>query len=149
MKERSSFASYLSLNKVKGWLINMMTAENTYISDTLGEYLEVIYELSHENDSVRTTDIANRLGLSKPSVNRAVGALKLHGYVTHNPYGDVELTEKGRELGEYNGRKQRMIKKFLITVLSIPDDEAAKEACVIGRGVSRGTVERMKLYMEM
>lgn len=118
------------------------------ISSALSEYLEVIYEISKTNPTVRTTDIALRLGISKPSVNRAVGTLKAKGYVTHEPYGAVILTEKGRALGEYSGNKTRMIKKFLMSVLKLSDDEAAKEASSIGHSLSRGTVEKMKIYME-
>lgn len=126
----------------------MNTVENISISSALREYLEAIYDLSREKPGVRTTDIALRLGISKPSVNRAVAALKAKGYVTHVPYGAVVLTDSGRELGEYSGNKNKMIKRFLITVLKLSDAEAEKEAYSIGKTMSYGTVEKIKTYME-
>lgn len=124
-----------------------MVENNTRISGTLKEYLEAIYEISMENPSVRTTDIALKLGISKPSVNKAVMTLKAKGFVTHEPYGAVVLTDEGKALGEYSGNKNRMIKRFLVTVLNLSDDEAEKEAYSIGRTMSYGTVEKMKIYM--
>lgn len=133
---------------LKGFVMIMNTAENINISSALYVYLEAIYEISKKKPCVRTTDIALRLGISKPSVNRAVATLKAKGCVTHEPYGAVMLTDKGRELGEYSGNKNKMIKRFLVTVLHLSDDEAEKEACSIGKTVSYGTVERMVSYME-
>ena len=127
----------------------METIENNAnISVALKEYLDAIYNISKEKSSVRTTDIARRLGISKPSVNRAVTTLKAKGLVLHEPYGAVILTDKGRELSEYTGNKNKTIKRFLVTVLNLSDDEAEKEACSIGRTMSYGTVEKMISYME-
>ena len=128
-------------------LRGLITMENTVISESLTEYVGAIYEISRTNEKVRTTDIAQRLGISKPSVNRAVYALKSKGLVTHEPYGAVALTEKGVRVVETTGRKNRMIKNFLITVLRLTDDEAEREACLIGHSMSEGTVERMNSYM--
>ena len=118
------------------------------ISSTLKEYLEVIYDISKTGSGARTTDIAKRLGISKPSVNRAVGTLKAKGYVTHEPYGAVLLTDKGRELGEYSGNRNRMVKRFLINVLKMNDADAEKEAVQIARSISFVTAEKMRSYME-
>ena len=118
------------------------------ISSTLREYLEVIYDISKTGSGARTTDIAKRLGISKPSVNRAVGTLKAKGYVTHEPYGAVLLTDKGRELGEYSGSRNKMVKRFLINVLKMNDADAEKEAVCIARSISFVTAEKMRSYME-
>ena len=125
----------------------MNTVYGTDISNSMKEYLEAIYELSKSNKSVRTTDIARRLGISKPSVNKAVGALKAKGYVTHVPYGDVVLTDEGREIAEMGGMKNSMIKRFLVCVLNLTDDEAEREVCSIGHTMSYGTVEKMRSFM--
>ena len=126
----------------------MTDSDNTLISGALFEYLEAIYEISQSNKPARTTDIAARLGISKPSVNKAVMSLKNKGYVTHKPYGDIALTDRGMTLCEYSGSKNKMIKRFLITVLKLNDDEAEREASSIGKAMSFGTVEKMVSYME-
>ena len=97
---------------------------------------------------VCVTDIALALKISKPSVNRAVNTLKKQGLVSHEPYGDIILTEKGFELGEAVYHRHTMIKKFLVNVLHIPEDDAEKEACQIEHNISQNTVEKMKSFME-
>ena len=97
---------------------------------------------------VCATDIALALKISKPSVNRAVNTLKKQGLVSHEPYGDIILTEKGFELGEAVYHRHTMIKKFLVNVLHIPEDDAEKEACQIEHNISQNTVEKMKSFME-
>lgn len=118
------------------------------ISNSQSQYLEAIYAISKEKPCVRTTDIAERLGLSKPSVNKAVASLKAKGYVTHLPYGSVSLTEKGKSFGDFTGRKSSMIKKFLVSVLNLSEHEAETEAVSIGNIVSYNTVEKMISFME-
>ena len=88
---------------------------------------------------MRITDIALALKISKPSVNRAVNTLKKQGLVSHEPYGDIILTEKGFELGEAVYHRHTMIKKFLVNVLHIPEDDAEKEACQIDGKLKRST----------
>ena len=116
-------------------VINMLVDNDICISSALEDYLESIYEISKQKTSVRITDIALALKISKPSVNRAVNTL-------------IILTEKGFELGEAVYHRHTMIKKFLVNVLHIPEDDAEKEACQIEHNISQNTVEKMKSFME-
>lgn len=125
-----------------------MSEYNNCISNALEDYLEAIFELSKAKNDVRITDIALHLGISKPSVNRAVNSLKSQGLVAHEPYGDIILTEDGRFIGEQLSCRHAMIKKFLINVLHVPERDADNEACRIEHSVSQSTVERMKIFME-
>ena len=77
-------------------------------------------------------------------VDKAVNTLKKQGLVSHEPYGDIILTEKGFELGEAVYHRHTMIKKFLVNVLHIPEDDAEKEACQVELNISQNTVEKMK-----
>lgn len=126
----------------------MTKSDNILISEALKDYLEAIYLFSQKQTSVRITDIAIHLGLSKPSVNRAVNSLKRQGLVSHEPYGDIFLTEKGRTLGYDLYDRHKMIKKFLIDVLRLSHDEAEKEACRIEHNISQNTIDKMVSYME-
>lgn len=121
---------------------------DTTISEALEDYLEAIYVFSTKKSSVRITDISLYLGISKPSVNRAVNTLKNQGLVTHKPYSDITLTEKGRELGRKLNSRRKMIAKFLISVLNVPRDDAEKEACLIEHSISASTVNKMISFME-
>lgn len=126
----------------------MIVDNNICISSALEDYLEAIFEISKTKSNVRITDIALLLGISKPSVNRAVNTLKKQGLVFHEPYGDIVLTELGREMGELFTHKHTMIKEFLINVLHIPEADAEKEACQIEHNISQSTVEKMKSFMD-
>lgn len=118
------------------------------LSGALADYLEAIYMLSHTQSNVRITDIALRMGISKPSANRAVNSLKRQGLVSHEPYGDITLTEKGKSIGESVNRRHGMIKNFLINVLSVKEDDAENEARRIEHNISQNTVDKMKSFME-
>ena len=66
------------------------------IQESGENYLEAILLLEDEKHRVRAVDIANALGVSKPSVTRAMGVLKKAGYIVQESYGDISLTEEGR-----------------------------------------------------
>lgn len=126
----------------------MTNVNELNISNALEDYLKAIYTLSRKKPTVRITDIALYLNISKPSVNRAVNTLKRQGLVFHEPYGDIMLTPEGEQLGCIFFARYDMVKKFLINVLNIPDDNAAKEAHKIGKNISQETIDRMIQYME-
>lgn len=125
-----------------------MSVNNVCISSALEDYLGAIYDISKTKSSVRITDIAVLLGISKPSVNRAVNTLKKQGLVRHEPYGDIILTDCGKEIGETLRFRHRMVKKFLMNVLRVPEHEADIEACQIEHNISQNTIDKMKCYME-
>ena len=116
------------------------------ISNALEDYLEAIYTIEQSKTSVRTTDIALYL-ISKPSVNRAVNALKQQGLVLHEPYGAVILTEHGRKLGEEVSRRHIMVKRFLMNVLQLSESDADNEACRIEHNISAHTLDKMEIFM--
>ena len=62
---------------------------------SLEDYLEAVFVLAQEKTSVRLTDIASFLRVSKPSANRAVNTLTASGYLKHETYGDISLTSEG------------------------------------------------------
>lgn len=125
----------------------MLTDNNISISSALEDYLEAIYTISKTKQNVRITDIALHLGISKPSVNRAVNTLKKQGLVIHEPYSDIALTERGREMGETVSRRHILIKRFLIKALCLSEEDAEKEAARIEHGISRNTVDKIEKFM--
>ena len=96
----------------------------------------------------RVTDIAVTLGISKPSVNKAINSLKEQGYITHEHYGAIELTEAGLEVGEDIAETYRIANKFLVEVLGVEPDVAEAEAHGMEHIISRGTRKKMKKYMK-
>ncbi|MGM9649421.1 MAG: metal-dependent transcriptional regulator [Butyricicoccaceae bacterium] len=114
------------------------------IQESGENYLETILLLERRNGVVRSIDIANELGFSKPSVSRAMGVLKKAGYVEQEAYGTISLTEAGRERAEAVYERHTLITAFLNEVLDVDDDIAEHDACRIEHIVSAQTVERMR-----
>ncbi len=116
------------------------------ISCALREYLNAIYQLSVSRHAVRITDISNHMGISKPSVNRAVNALKRAGLVSHEPYGCIYLTEKGTEEGMLFLERSKTVSGFLAKALDLPQETADSAAVKIASELSDDIIEKMKIY---
>jgi Mn-dependent DtxR family transcriptional regulator len=123
-----------------------MTQKNSIYSESLEDYLEAIMMLGGSH--VRSVDIANQLHISKASVNRAVNTLMENGLVQKELYGDISLTQLGRENSERVLKKHLLIKKFLIEILGVEDSLANAEACGIEHNISEDTAEKLELLME-
>ena len=67
------------------------------ISNTLKEYLKVMYVLQKQNGSIRVTDIANKMNCSKPNVTKQLNILKNNNLIEYETYGHIELTKEGIE----------------------------------------------------
>ena len=117
------------------------------ISPSLEDYIEVIYSLGEARDPVRLTDIAARLELSKASVSRAVKALRAGGFVEHERYGTLMLTELGLETAREVARRHKLLKRFLTGVLGLPEDIAERDACRIEHVVNPRTVAALEEFV--
>lgn len=117
------------------------------ISPSLEDYLEAIYCLDTGGNPVRITDIAASLLIAKPSVTKAVNALKDKGYALKEPYGGVVLTEKGVKTAKKVLQKHRMLTRFLTEVLKVAPETAARDACAIEHVISEETFTRLTRFM--
>ena len=96
-------------------------------------YLETIYRLSHSLPVVRSIDVSEYIGYSKPSVSRAIGILKTQGYVTVGALGAITLTDKGRERAQHIFERHTCLTK-LFTLLGVSEETAAGDACRVEIG---------------
>lgn len=130
----------------------MKTSGEEHALTSAGEdYLEAIYRIMCEHpgeSAVRSVDVSEKLGVSKASVNKALTALKEHGYVEQNRYGRVELTESGREYAAGVWRRHRMLRTFLRTELGVEEKTADTEACLMEHALSSDTMVRWLDYLE-
>lgn len=115
------------------------------LTPSLEDYLEEIYRFSIELGFIRITDVANKLDVSLPSVNKAVKILSEKGYLTYIPYKNIDLTKKGARMGQFLVYRNRMIQKFLQVIGSKADKEDEAEA--IEHYLSRETVNAMTLVV--
>ncbi|ADY12770.1 metal-dependent transcriptional regulator [Sphaerochaeta globosa] len=111
------------------------------------DYLEAVLALSREHEKVRTTDVALRLGVSKPSVNRAMKVLASEGYVTQETYGDIHLTEKGRLKASQVYFRHTTLTSFLKDVLGVDAVIAEQDACLIEHDISSETMEKLASFL--
>ncbi len=110
-------------------------------------YLETILILSRKSNTVRSIDVGEYMGFSKPSVSRAIGLLKDGGYVTVNADGYLQLTSVGLELAEKIYERHTLLTRFLVQ-LGVDEDVASEDACKIEHHISDASFEAMKRFMQ-
>ena len=108
-------------------------------------YLEAIYVLSEKNKPVRSIDVGEYLGYSKPSVSRAVGILKKGGYVVADKDGYLSLTDSGLEIAKKIYERHTTLAEFLIR-LGVSRDAAVEDACKMEHDISDETFEALKRH---
>lgn len=108
-------------------------------------YIETIYMLTRENANVRSIDVCERMGYSKPSVSRAIGILKKDGYITVDSSGYITLTAEGRTIAEKMYERHTMLSRFL-EELGVSADVAASDACKIEHAISDESFEAIKAF---
>ena len=109
-------------------------------------YLETIYILSRQSGSVRSIDVAEHLGYSKPSVSRAVGLLEKDGLLRRNETGALILTETGEEKARRIYERHTVLTKLFIK-LGVDEQTAADDACRIEHYISDQSFEAIKAHM--
>ena len=108
-------------------------------------YLETILVLSRKTGAVRSIDVGEYMGYSKPSVSRAIGLLKSGGYVTVGPEGFLHLTDSGQEVAEKIYERHRVLTEFLIRI-GVDSATASEDACKIEHDISDISFEAIKRY---
>ena len=109
-------------------------------------YLETIYLLTEENPNVRSIDVCEHMGFSKPSVSRAVGLLKTGGYINVDKDGYLSLTDVGREVAIKMYDRHKLLTDFLVS-LGVDRDTAATDACKIEHHISDESFEALKHHI--
>lgn len=113
------------------------------LSRSAEDYLKAIYQLTERADDATTTDIAQRLGLTPPSVSGMIKRMAETGLLIHEPYRGVRLTPQGRRAALAVMRRHRMLETYLITKLGYDWSNVHEEAERLEHAVSDSLVERM------
>ncbi len=111
-------------------------------------YLETIFLLEQESQHAHTAQIAELLGVSKPSVTKAMGILKEEGLIEQERYGPVLLTERGRAMSEKIYANHKLIAQFIVSSLGLSQKQAEENACKIEHVISTDMLKAMKEYVE-
>lgn len=111
-------------------------------------YLETILVLKNANKRIRSIDIANELGYSRPSVSRAVSLLVNNGYITISSNGEIEFTEKGQKKAEDVYERHQIITRVLIS-LGAEEKLAEENACRIEHVIDEELMIVLKKYLNL
>jgi len=118
------------------------------LSESLQDYLEVVYVLVRRDRVARMKDIAAALGVGKSSVTGAVQALAERGLVHYGPYQFVTLTDRGEAVGRELVRRHGLIKEFLMEVLAVPEEEAETVGCKMEHAIKGEVLDRFVRFLE-
>ena len=109
-------------------------------------YLEAILVLSRKNGFVRSIDVSEYLGYSKPSVSRAVGILKNGNYIVVDKDGSLTLTESGKAIAEKIFERHTVLSQLLI-LLGVSEETDTADACKLEHAISDESFEAIKRHM--
>lgn len=110
-------------------------------------YLESIYVLTRAKENVRSIDVCEHMGYSKPSVSRAVNNLKKTDYIIISSEGYITLTEKGLAHAKKIFERHTLLTELLIR-LGVSPEVAASDACKIEHHISDESFEALKRHTE-
>ena len=117
------------------------------IQESAENYLETILVLGSRNGHVRSIDIANELGFSKPSVSVAMKNLRLGDYIHMDKDGSITLLDKGREIAEKIYERHTLLSEWL-TDMGVDPQTAAEDACRIEHVISSETFDALKKHVK-
>lgn len=116
------------------------------MTKSLEDYLEEIHVLSQETGAARVRDVALALRVKMPSVVKAIAELKKLGLAEQEPYGGIELTEKGRRVAMRVLNRHNVLREFLLQ-LGVSEGTADKDACLMEHIMSAETMERVQDFI--
>ena len=111
-------------------------------------YLEAIYVLNGKNGFVRSIDVSEYLGYSKPSVSRAMGILRKGEYISVGKDGGITLTPSGLEIAQKIYARHTLLTKLLMHI-GVSEKTAAEDACKLEHAISDESFEALKKYADV
>jgi len=126
----------------------MATAKSNNLSASLEDYLKAIFNLAGESKVAHSKDIAQLLGVSKPSVTGALRVLKKKGLANYRPYDYVTLTEAGQAAAAEVVRKHNILKSFFVNLLGIDTHIAQQAACKAEHALGPQVIARLLDFIE-
>ncbi|MFV2016055.1 MAG: metal-dependent transcriptional regulator [Candidatus Heimdallarchaeota archaeon] len=116
------------------------------VTETTENYLKRIYILQTELGKARLSDIARTMGRSLSSTSEAVKRMAEEGLLSHEKYGSITLTDKGKQIAEKVHDNYTSLHSLLQS-LGIPDDVAVLDACSMEHSISLKTIETINQFV--
>jgi len=115
------------------------------ITEATENYMEAILVLGEKNGTVRSVDVANYLGFSKPTISQYMKQFVQHELVSIDADGHITLTEAGLAVAKSTLEKHRIISKFFIA-MGVSEETAMEDACKVEHDLSEETFNCIKEY---
>jgi len=119
-----------------------------FLTPTMEDYLEVVFNLEKERKVVRVRDIAKSMGVKLPSVTSMLSTLSRKELVSHEKYEYVELTSRGKKIARGVVRNHEIIFNFLKNILHVDPKNADKDACRMEHAVSATTLKKLVEFVK-
>lgn len=116
-------------------------------SEMVEDYVELIAELIHLNGAARPVEIAERLGVTQPTVSKNLNRLKREGLILQEPYRSIRLTEEGLQLAEACRKRHRIVVEFLVAI-GVSQEAAESDAEGIEHHVSEETLAVFNAFIK-
>ncbi|MFC1501062.1 metal-dependent transcriptional regulator [Elusimicrobiota bacterium] len=117
------------------------------LSSNMEDYLEAISFLKSDNKVARVRDISAMLKVKNPSVIAALSTLSKNGYIIHERYGYIDLTQKGQKKADDIKKKHAILFEFLQRVLKLDKDTAKEDACKMEHAISPATYQKLAKFV--
>ena len=117
------------------------------LTNSQEEYIKTIYILLKTEKEIRVTDIAKRLEITKPSVNRAMKNLKDIKLLYYEAYGKINLTKDGEKIAKEILKREDVLKLFLNKILDIEEKQSENEAISMKHAISQETEEKLEKFI--
>ena len=111
------------------------------------DFLEALLMLEQDGLPLETTRVAKLLNVSKPAVHQMGHELINHGWITRKDYGDMKLTDKGREVAKKTLERHHVLEEFLRR-LGVSEETAKEDCCEIEHAISEETFQRIKEFIQ-
>ena len=117
------------------------------IRQSAEDYLETILVLGQKKPMIRSIDVVNEMGFSKPSVSIAMKNLRENGYISMDREGYIRLEPPGREIAEMIYERHQLLSAWLVK-LGVPEETAVEDACKMEHVISRESFQAIKNHVE-
>lgn len=119
-----------------------------YDNESQEMYLETILKIQKRKGSVRSIEIAEEMGFSRPSVSRAVGIMKEDGFIVVKKDGLIDLTETGKEKAENIFARHKSLTQALV-VMGLSPEAAEENACRVEHVITEEAFEAIKKHFNV
>lgn len=116
------------------------------LTETVENYLKRILWLTLEKGKVRVSDVAALMGRERSSASETIKRLSSDGYVDYEKYGDITLTDKGKEIAESINHTYILFTRLLVK-MGIPEEIALTDACSMEHGISEVTIDKVSNFL--